>query len=306
MSLQYLRIKRSFGDIFNDGIGFLRLHYRSLARILLYLVGPILIASSVLSGYNTYMLYNSSSINLTGLGIAGILAAIASLLSYTVATLVIYVYLQDSYAGINHTIGSMWKAIRGRILPVIGHNILLAIIGGILYLVAGMVFAFLAMLLGPFSVLLIFFGLVLFIPFFVASAIIVLDKVGAATALSRAYYLFNGNWWFSFKVVLATMLMTFSISMFFTLITTMLSGSFAMFTLHQSSNPVLSAIIVILSFLSPIISIATWLPGLCVMAFFYYSLSEEKDFTGLYERIGNLTLEDNNAQPESPEYEGDF
>lgn len=191
MSKLTLPRPRDFGDLITDSFGYVRDHYKSLGKSVLYFVVPIIAVSSLFFGQ--YMqqiasiqadptsLDNISSMftSLGGSGIFGMLASAA--MSVVVFNHMALVAESDRN---NVTVHQIWERFKTDIWAIIAISILTFI------------FTFLGM------IAFIVPGLYLAIKFTLIPAVYVKERIGIRDAFSRSWHLTTNFWWFTFGLII--------------------------------------------------------------------------------------------------------
>jgi len=283
--VEFSRI-RDFGEIINDSIHFIKQNFKALFTPLLYICLVFILASMI-----TGILIQVKTIDLIGTSRAGSLGALSStaflagfginyvlyglfyFLSFTVVQLVTLCFI-DLYKKNDNTPPSkeaVWVACKTHFWRFTLVSLLLNLI---------LVFAT-AFCLVP--------GIYLFPITSLVYAIVIVDDAPFDQALTRSFTLIKDNWWKTFGVLFIVWLIAyFSVSLF------ALPGSvMTMSGFFFGESPTLSLIgsiltVVVQSFGMLVYALPTTALALC-----YFSLSEQKEGTGLMARIANIGTQQN-------------
>jgi len=278
--VEFSRI-RDFGETINDSINFVKQNFKALFTPLLYISLIFILAAmatGILVQVKTIGLVGAEMAGpvnafdgtafLAGFGINYVLYLLFYFISFTVVQLVTlcFIDLYRKNGNVPPTKEEVWIACKAHFWRFILASLLLSIIVAIA------------------TMLCILPGIYLFPIASLVYAIVVMDEAPFDQAFTRAFTLIKDNWWKTFGVLFIVWLIAyFSIGLVAlpgTLMT--MSG----FLLGESSSLTLTGAIlnvVIQSFGMLVYSLPTIALALC-----YFSLSEEKEGTGLMERIENL------------------
>ena len=269
---------RDFGEIVNDSIYFVKQNFKPLFSPLLYICLVFILAAMA-----TGILIQVKTINLLGAEQAGTLGAFGGtaflagfginyafyllfyFLSFTVVQLVTLCYI-DLYHRNGNTAPSkeeVWAACKTHFWRFALASLLLSIIVAI----------------G--TMLCIVPGIYLFPIASLVYVIVIMDDISFDQAFSRAFTLIKDNWWKTFGALFIVWLIAyFSISLLALPGTLMTLSS-----LFLGESPSLSLTGAILNVIVQSFGMLLYALPTVAMALCYFSLSEEKEGTGLLERI---------------------
>lgn len=269
---------RDFNETLNDSFSFIKRHFNNLFRPLLYIAGFFIIAtmaSSVVQQVKTIKLIglakvSSSSQYATSMdgyvfGLEYFLLLLFSALSVSTIYLITYCYIKlykEQHNAVP-SIQDIWHLFKRRILSFFVATIFLSIIVFI-----GFIFCLIP-------------GFYLIPIISITLPIMIMEDKGLFEALSRSIQLVKEHWWKTFGLVLiASVIAYFSMG-----ILSIPSALLSVGAVFIENSPILvfggSIFSAILTSLAQLFYI---LPAI-VSAFWYFSLSEEKDGLGLMERI---------------------
>lgn len=279
--IQFNRV-RDFGQLVNDSIGFVKQHFKPLFTPLVY-IGLFFILAAIATG----MLVQIKAIDLYGTAHSGMFTGLNDgtditaifginyalyflfyFLSFTVVQLVTlcYIHLYKTEGQVAPTKEAVWELFKSHALR----------------------FLFVSLLLFVLQMIALAFCILPGIYFFpIASLIyvmVVMDDASFEQAFNRAFSLIKDNWWKTFGALSIVWLMAYMTVGLVALPGTILTMSG--FFLGESPGLSLAGAtisVIVQSFGMLIYALPTITAVLC-----YYSLSEEKEGTGLMDRIEKL------------------
>jgi len=278
--------KRELGDILTDVFAFLRANYKPLFSVLLKTSGTILVLLLVSIGYYTHV---SSSIlspfsmttgielfNYGNVVIAGLVMLTLMLLFYGFVFGTVLHYIK----GYTHTHGeideqAIINGVKKDVKDIIGLAILSSFI-----LMLGILFCFIP-------------GIYLYVPMSLVFPILVFRNTGVFNAISESFELIKNEWWITFATLLVITILTYIISMIFSIPTMMYAffKAFTMATESTESDPstMFDWFFTILNTLASTIQyIIIYILTAISSAFIYFNLHERKYHTGTLEQIDTL------------------
>ncbi len=205
--------KRDFGEKINAVFQYIGLHFRSLLMALLYIVGPVAIATAIASSVTmTNILQATSDAQAdpgnpyAGLMLMGRLFSPAywltlffSILTNVAVILTTYAHVHRTENGQSVAVADLWEDLQPQIGRMIGFTLLMSIItsiGFIVLLIPGL-----------------YIGVVLSTGF----AVTYFEKSSFGTTWSRCFALMRDNWWSTFGYLLVMLLIVVIIGLIFTL-----------------------------------------------------------------------------------------
>jgi len=273
-----LRKLRDFGQIINDSFTFLKENFKPLFKSLFIICGFFILISTVSTVF-TYM-NMSTTFNLdmnsydaqskpVAYFISVLVSAFILILTQAFIHLVtlcyISVYLQKNNT--TPTLAEVWGYFRYYFFRVLGSGILIFFI-----LMIGFMLCFIpGIYLGPISYLII--------------PIIVIENSSFSYAFNKSFRLIKNNWWLVFGVIFIMSLIVGVASSIVSLPISFITLGDKLLSLKGLKLP----LIIIFSVLRNILLLAYVLPAIAV-CLCYFNLAEEKDGTGLLDRIGKLGL----------------
>ncbi len=309
---------RDFGALFNDGIAFLRINYKSFFGIILLLAGPFIIMTGLLSGYMqslqtklvTSSLFSSnffgSNAGLLSANFIGTLSIF--LLIYILTSLVTTACVCLFFKSYNIATVEELPIEKSSISPFLAaaswrlfYNMLLltliVVVGGAL--VAG-IFAVLFMipvlniLVGIALVIgcLIILPVVLYVTN-IANYIVIRDEVLITVAIKKAIHYLRGNFWWTWLLMFAVGVALATISGLFSLPLTILNMT-KMFTRAvspesgSSDSSIMYLIFGAISLVGQMLIIIPISATFCV--FNFHNHEEQKEGTGLMSRIDEFDI----------------
>ena len=276
--------QRDFGEIINATFTFVSQEFKLLLQSILYFAGPFLLLGGIFLGKgqanlftqldNTSLFSNPSdyfsngftSIFLGGLFLTLGITAIITLINSYVA---IYTKQEKN----NFTIEVIWKEFKRNYFRLLGTNMLLSILFGII----GVISIF---LLGiPFIYLAVSTSFIFIIQ--------VVERKGYIDALSRSFFLIKGKWFMTFGLLILSVLIIYFVSMvigypFGILI------AFLQSYVPESNFDFLSLIMIIYSVISTIFYYSLFGVLHLLIAFQYFNMVEQKEYPDLMIEIKEI------------------
>ena len=270
-----LRRLRDFGQIINDSFTFLKDNFKPMMQPLLVICGFFIVLGTISSVF-TYMnmstffnfsfkstAFQSQEQSIQYIISAFITAFIAILTQsfiHLVTMCYISVYLQKNNE--TPTLFEVWDYFKFYFLRVLGSSIVIAILGG---------FAFLFCLVPGFYLLPILY---LIIP------IIVIENSSLGYAFNKSFRLIKGQWWTTFGVIFVFGVIIYVANLIASIPVSVITMGGKFLTLKSFKLP----LVIIFSALSNLLLLVYALPTIAI-CMCYFSLNEEKEGTGLLNRI---------------------
>lgn len=264
---------RDLGGILTDSFMYVRIHYKSLGKGLLFFVLPFYLISGALVG-NAYSSIFTAAFNdpeNADIFFGGDFWLGALLLTLASGSLFTVTLKHIQLSRTQETVEAM------DLLDNFGRNFL-TLLGLYILVVIAVGFSFL---------LLIIPGIYVGIKLFVSPAVAILEKKNPFEAISRSWDLVESHWWFTFAVYLVmyfiTTFMSYVLIIPFTIVITFMNASgldAAGDGLGTSVGVFYGLLVVIASLFSVLILIA--------MSLHYFNLIERKEGRGLREQIEEL------------------
>jgi len=283
---------RDFSQTLNDSFTFIKQNFKPLMLPLLYICGFFILATIA-----TNVLYQIKTVKILGWAKASTVSSVSeittatygveyflllffSIFSVAAVLLVTYCYIK-LYKEQQNTppdVQQVWQLFKQHILEFFIANILLGLFMGI-----GMVFCLLP-------------GVYLFPLVSLALPVMIMERLGISRAFSKSSSLIKDKWWVTFGLLLVTMLIAYMSMGILGLPSALLTFG----AVFLQDSPVLTLVgSIIASILTGLSQFFYVLPAI-VTALWYFSLSEEKDSTGLFERIENFGSDESGISNEWP------
>lgn len=270
-----LRRLRDFGQIINDSFTFLKVNFKPLFRSLLSLCGILIIISTIatiaqyLNMSNVFAVnrFTGGDFNSFSYVISAFLSAFALVLTQSFIHLVTLCYI-SVYLQKNNTppsLAEVWGYFRYYFFRVLGSGILVFLLLGIGF------------------ILCIIPGIYIMIPIYLVIPIIVMENASFGYALNKSFRLVKNNWWMVFGVIFIMGLIVGVASSIASIPITLITVGNRLLPLKGFRIP----LIIIFSILRNVLLLAYVLPAIAI-SLCYFSLSEEKEGTGLLDRIETI------------------
>lgn len=276
MTAFILQKYRDLGTILTDSFVYLREHYKSLGKALLFYVLPFYLISGMLvgetySGFVDALLDNPAlwedSVNTTKLFSGLLLMLFSSAVLFTVTLKHISLAQQSDSGEVD--ISNILDDALPLFLSVVGLYLLLIFVVG---------FSFMLFVIP---------GIYVGIRFFVSPAVLILEDRNPMEALIRSWQLTKGYWWFTFGVYLVmnivTSVMSYVLTMPLSIAIEFVTASGANVTsgLAGTGVQLLYGLLMVISSLFTVIM-------LIAMCLHYFNLLERKEGHGLQSKIEGL------------------
>jgi len=309
------RQSRDLGDIISISFSFVTANIKPLLRAIMFISGPFILLGGI--GFGLYYSYIMSSamggvgpdvfmLQNMGLqfGLMNLILIAGSLVFFLTIYEFMYLYVND----MDTSVSEVWKGVKKRILlalKVIFGSIFLmgitfAVVGGLLFQLfftggsLGFFLGFIAIVLSitPFFYIAITLSLLM--------SVCMYEQKGFFAGLKRSFSLVSGKWWrtfgllFVFSLIYSGISFVFAIPMYVALgvgVFSQINGD-EVSSLLKIATAASSALLMVGSYLVSSILLVG-------INFHYFSLVEEKDSTGLLERIdsfGTLSSESKNVE----------
>jgi len=276
-----LRKLRDFGQTINDSFTFFKENFKPLVRILLAICGLFILIGTISTVF-TYMNissmfnftpgdYESSSKPVSYI-IGSIISAFILVLTQAfihLATLCyISVYLQKNNT--TPTLAEVWGYFRYYFFRVLGSGIAMFFVIAVGF------------------VLCVIPGIYISIPMYLVIPIIVIENGSFGYAFNKSFKLIKNNWWTVFGVIFIMSLVVGVASSIAGIPLTLVSVGSKFIPMKALSLP----IIIFFSIMRNLLILAYTLPAIAV-CLCYFNLSEDKEGTGLLDRIEKLGQHNN-------------
>jgi len=277
--------RRDFGQVINDSFTFIRQNFKPLIKTYFTFCGLFVLASMatmLMQQYKTVNIINTGIGNRygKGLGIGSIygieyfLSLLFSMASYSSMTVAVlsYIALYVRKGNQPPTTDEVWGYFKYYFFRVFGSSILL-----ILMLVVAFIFCLVpGFWLAPFVAMMF--------------PIMVLENGSLGYSFSRSFKIIKDNFWVTFGTLLVVWIIVSACMSMIVLPTSLLN----MVTMFSSKTPRMNlTLMMITTVLQSLCQVFTIIPVITI-ALVYFSLVEQKENTGLMERISNFG---NNEKP---------
>ena len=273
---KYIEVQKSrdLGQILNVSFSFMSQNIKNLGLCVLYIGGlPLLI--SIL--YNVFVQWDSAfNIGFTGsIGseffitfLGSLIINIVTLIFITLVPIVyIKIYIEKKSNDIS--VNEVWEGT----YPLFFRVLLAQILVGIITVIA---FFFL-----------IIPGFYVAIVFSLVSVIIAVEEIGISESLGRSSRLINGHWWFTFGLIFVITIITYALSFVFQVPTLIAS---AVLPFIYKDADLLNESFWLLRVFSGFGQLSSFFYAFYTigLTFHYFSLVEQKEATGLFNKIDAL------------------
>ncbi|NOX46666.1 MAG: hypothetical protein GXO89_06785 [Chlorobi bacterium] len=278
------RKERDFGQLISASFEFIKVEFKTLMRLFVYIAGPMLVFSlliSIPSSIKTMIfVYGGGLANnsdLSGLfgsigwsSFASIFQGFAGLLFFVS----VYEYIRLYEEGkMEITVKDVWEKVKKNFWMFFGAGILVALMIG-----AGMIF-----LLIP--------GIYLAVASSFTFMVITMERVDVGKAIGRSMDLIKGNWWSTFGYYLVNifiqLLIIYTVALpLIILNTTFIAGYFA--TGAETLPFWYYIVFTLFTIVSTVITMAGSLIMYVAVSFKYFSLVEVKEQIGLKRQIAEM------------------
>ena len=275
--------QRDFGEKINATFQYATQHFRSLGMALLYIAGPVALASGIATGLYQQSVFNALDQPVllpygSLFSISYILSFLFSLLTNLAVSLTVYGHLRlYSHAPDEPiSVGAVWS----EILAVFSQALVASALAAVVIIIG--------------TLFLIVPGIYLGVVLSLAIVVTVFEDVPANQLFNRCFELIQGKWWSTFGLILVVALIVWAMSLLFTLPLGVISLLRIMKVVPNipGAVTVLTTIIgtVGRALLSSLLSLA--------IAFQYFNLVERREGRGLLTAIDNLGTPPTESQRE--------
>jgi len=286
-----LRRIRDFGQVINDTFTFLKENLKPLLQVLFIICGFFILIGIISSVFtymdvssvfhydpNTYDGESKAYSYLINFAITGFILVLTQAFIFLTTLCYISVYLQKNKE--TPTITEVWGYFRFYFFRVLLSSLLI----------------FILLMVG--TMLCIIPGIWLFPILYLIIPIIVMENTSFSYAFNKSFRIIKDNWWFVFGVIIVLTVVVGVINSCVGIPLNLIITGSKFLTLKSLKLPV----IIILSVLRNILMISYVLPAIG-LSLCYFTLAEQKDGTGLLDRIEKLgTNEGNDSALPAEEY----
>jgi hypothetical protein len=311
-----LRKVRDFGALFNDGIAFLRVNFKSFFGTLIYLAGPFIIFTGLISGYmqslqHTLMMNNlfsgwkfGSGFGLLSANFIGTLSIfiLISLLTTLVTTACICLYFKEYDKADSGNLPLSRAIISPQLAPASWRLFYNTLLFGVLMSIAGLIVVgvFAAMFMVPvlniIAGIALVLGLLIGMPVFIqivysAFYLVVRDEILITEAFVKSVRYVKGNFWWTWLLIIAVGISVATVASIFNLPLTIvtLTQTFTRLAEPGSTDTGSTLVYVIfgaISMIGQLLVISPVFYTFCILN--YHNQEERHEGTGLLSRIDEL------------------
>jgi hypothetical protein len=302
------RVNRDFGETFNVSIKFLRQNFKLFFFSLLFISGPFILISSVAGAF-----YQSSAINafswvrsgnpFAQFGLSYFLFIIAAVIAHLALMGTVFSFMleyMEKGPG-NFTVNDVAK----RVTTNIGN--ILSVFFTLTFLICIFLGAFIGILIaigssapvvvGIITILFIIAMLIVFPPIMWQLTVVYLVKMvdndSVFDSFGRTKYVMKGNFWWTWVIVVCASLAVWIMAMVFALPQAALQ-LILMFSKQANSGSEISVVFIIVATVCTFCTTLLYAIFYVISAFHYFSLAEQKDGSGLMDRINEIGQTPNN------------
>lgn len=285
---------RDFGEIINDTFTFIGQNWKPLLKLYVIICGFFIVANLVVALLQQHKLIGAMQNQmdntspqewrgrLTGMfGISYFLSLIFGLLSYTSITLVplCFMSLYKEKGNVAPETEEVWGYFKHYFLRVLGTNILIGICLFVAFILCVVPFFYLWPILS------------LILP------VMVMENTDLGNSWSKSFQLIKENWWQTFGAIAVIWIIAYAAMMIFIIPVSLVTvGTMFLSRSHPSSSAFMLTTII-----SALCQVFLMLPSITA-ALCYFNLNEQKEGTGLMDRINNFGNNDPDAGLPKEEY----
>lgn len=302
------RVTRDFGETFNVSVKFLRQNFKLLFQSLLFIAGPFILISSIAGAF-----YQSSAINafswvnqgspFAQFGLSYFLFILAAIIANLALLGTVYAfmleYMEKGYGNFNlNDVAKRLITNIGNILSVFFTlTFLIAIFIGALVGIMIAIGSSSPILVGILAILILIAMLILFPPFMWQLSVVYIVKMtendNVFDAFGRTRSVMKNNFWWTWVIMLCAGMAVWIIAIVFSLPQAAMQ-IFLMFTKTANAGSETSVVFIIVATVCTFCTTFVYSILYVISAFHYFSLAEQKDGTGLMERINEIGQTPNN------------
>jgi hypothetical protein len=270
------RQARDFGEILNATFAFLRQNFKKLSKVILFIGGPFILLSSLLSGlYNASILTPSVSMandfGLQAFGYLGLMLITSWLgpaVLFGVVTEFVLAYMDKEYHQFD--VDEIWQATRKDLGVILLSAIAFAFLVGV-----GMIFCFLP-------------GLYVAVPLSMLMILSLRERKSVGEAISRCFKLVSGHWWPMFGLLIVASIISSVLSFVFYIPNYVLTFWTAFHRVEHGAVSDMRLPFIVTSSLAFVAGYLFYSVPILAICFQYFSLVEQKEAAGLFEKIGQI------------------
>lgn len=279
--------QRDFGEIINATFTFISQEFKLLLQSIIYFAGPFLLLGGIFLGKgqanfftqfdNPSLFSNPSDFFSNGFAsifFGGLFLSIGITAIITIINSYVAIYIKNEKNNI--TIEDVWKEFKRNFFLILGTNILLSILFGIIGVISFFLFGI------PFIYIAVSTCFIFVIQ--------IIERKSHIDALSRSFFLIKGKWFMTFGLLLISMLVIYFVSMVigypFGILIAILQNY-----VPETNFDILSLLMIIYSVLSTIFYYTLFGILHLLIAFQYFNMVEQKEFPRLMKEIEEINQE---------------
>jgi hypothetical protein len=267
------RQARDFGDILNATFAFIRQNFKKLSKVILFIGGPFILLSSIFSGlYNAHSLaMSSSSLGFEIFGYMGLMLVSSwtgTVILFGVVTEYVLAYMDKEYHQFD--VDEIWQATRKDLGAILLSGIAFAFLVGV-----GVLFCFLP-------------GLYVAVPLSMLMILSLRERKSLGEAISRCFKLISGHWWPAFGLLIVASIISSVLSFVFYIPNYVLTFWTAFHRVESGAVSDMRLPFIVTSSLAFVAGYLFYTVPIVAICFQYFSLVEQKEATGLFEKIGQI------------------
>ncbi len=285
----YLRKIRDFGERLSDSITFIKFNWKNLVILYLVFVVPFLLVGTLLGASSFGSLFsrlNSGAFSgdfpyefFNGRFFLAIFLYFISIASYGTA-IYLYIRLYEENDGRAPSIAEIGKLFFPKLLS----NILYTFLAFLMMM--GVFMIAIVPILGWLIALGGFFYLA--VNFSILYAVNTIEDNSFPSTISRCFYLIKNNWWFTLGYAIVIWMIYYFISLVLSTVVNLIFGFTSVNFLTTPDNSVFTEKYFLVTGLTSVVTQVFYLIVYVGMAVFYYSVKEEKEGSGLEDRLEQL------------------
>ena len=291
-NILYLRKIRDFGEKLSDSINFIKYNWKNLVVLYLVYVVPFLLVATLL-GASSFSNFFARFRGFTGSNGSGtfptdvfnasfflaILLYVLSIASYA-TSVYLYIRLYEQHDGRKPTISAIGRLFFPKLLS----NLLYAVMVFLMFFV--LVFFAIIPFIGW---LIAFIGIIyMMVNFSILFCVNTVEDNSFPTSIYRCFSLLKENWWATFGYWIILGMIYYFISSVLSLIINLIFGFSAINFLTPTDESLFSEKYFLVTGLSVVVTQIFYLIVYVGMAVLFYSIKEEKEGSGLEDRLDQL------------------
>ena len=299
MEQQKIEFKRyrDFGQIINATFEFIKQNFGPLLKSLVFIVGPFLLITGIISGFyqkNVFSFNNLAS--LSSIGVSMFFLIISAFFTVQMMLSTVYSFVQiylERTEFIPVHIEEVWEGVKKNFLKILGMTFSLGLMGIIALILFGVITVVTINSGNPFLVFFIFILFSIPVVFFLIKITLVYiisiyEGKGVIESIQRSFYLTKNRWWFTLGLMLVLSLIQGFMGFIFQLpeYIVMLVSMFN--SMDGSTVDGVTEVIILATSIISTVQYLMYAISFIAVAFYYFSLVEQKEAKGLLEKIESI------------------